>query len=505
MERVFGNPLQDQNQNQMLLQLRSELNENQALVDRVLIYFVFNGDPEAAERSAVLDSLREDLENKKFFINQFFEGRKVDMTFQFRSNETKRLAAIIHVRKSYQYAVDFQSAVPFGTKDNRNKMYLGFVKLMDLHGMYKEMGLRFFERNIRSGLSPERAPNRSIRQSLAEIVLDGRTPPEVFTFNHNGVTLSVEGVEGDGASGQITVIEPRLLNGAQTLTSVDKFIHDNERNPALRKNEGALQSIRVLCKIVHSMGEEKEKRDFVTNVTIYNNKQNKVDAWNLHANDLIQLEFQDRFAEALNIYYERQEKIFESLTNADLEEMGIDYYKAIKLKILAQTFLAVQGEVDRMSHLGDVFENKKVYENTFRESYLHANASKILLAYKIQFRLGRILDEIYVRGESKYGYITNARELIWALLVQGVFNDDELNVLCNQYGRTLTMEKDYTDYLKGLASKKVRFIVSKVVDEDDDYQKAMADGKYSFLGTKALYERCMNSAYKLERWTKKSL
>jgi hypothetical protein len=505
MERVFGNPLQDQNQNQMLLQLKSELIENQALIDRVLIHFVFNGDPEAAERSAVLDSLREDLENKKFFINQFFDGRKVDMTFQFRSNETKRLAAITHVRKSFQYTVDFQSAISFGTKDNQNKMYLGFVKLMDLHGMYKEMGLRFFERNIRSGLSPERAPNRSIRQALSEIVLDGKTAPEVFTFNHNGVTLSVEGIEGDGASGKIIAIEPRLLNGAQTLTSVDKFLHLNERNPALKRNEDTLQSIRVLCKIVHSTGQEKDRRDFITNVTICNNKQNKVEPWNLHANDLIQLEFQDKFAEELGIYYERQEKVFESLTDADLKEMGIEDYKAIKLKVLAQTFLAVQGEVDRMSHLGDVFENKKVYDNTFRESYLHANASKILLAYKIHFRLGRILDEIYERGESKYGYITNARELIWALLIQGVLNDDELLYLCEQYGKTLTVEKDYTDYLNGLASKKVRFIVSDVIDGDEDYQKDMADGKYSFLGTKALYERCMNSAHKREKWTKRSL
>lgn len=158
-----------------------------------------------------------------------------------------------------------------------------------------------------------------------------------------------------------------------------------------------------------------------------------------------------------------------------------------------------------LDSLREDLENKKVYESIFRESYLHANASKILLAYKIQFRLGRILGEIYERGESKYGYITNARELIWALLVQGVLNDDELNVLCNQYGKTLTMEKDYTDYLKGLASKKVRLIVSDVIDDDEEYQKAMANGKYSFLGTKALYERCMNSAYKRERWTKRSL
>ena len=66
MERIFGAKDQDQQQNQLLQQIKSCLIENEAVIDRVFIHFVFTGDPAEAERSQVLDKLREDLENKKY-------------------------------------------------------------------------------------------------------------------------------------------------------------------------------------------------------------------------------------------------------------------------------------------------------------------------------------------------------------------------------------------------------------------------------------------------------
>ena len=40
MERVFGNPHQVYAQNDLLLQLKACLHENQAIIDRVLIHFI---------------------------------------------------------------------------------------------------------------------------------------------------------------------------------------------------------------------------------------------------------------------------------------------------------------------------------------------------------------------------------------------------------------------------------------------------------------------------------
>src|SRR5262245_46625798 len=77
MERIFAAPNKDQAKNQILTQLRSCLIENRSIIDQICFRFVFTGDAEEAERSTVLDKLREDLENKKFLIDQFFGDRDV--------------------------------------------------------------------------------------------------------------------------------------------------------------------------------------------------------------------------------------------------------------------------------------------------------------------------------------------------------------------------------------------------------------------------------------------
>ena len=63
------------------------------------------------------------------------------------------------------------------------------VKLFQLNSMFEEMGQRFLDRNIRSGLTGDEAPNRAITKALREIVLDEKLHPAVFLFNHNGVTF----------------------------------------------------------------------------------------------------------------------------------------------------------------------------------------------------------------------------------------------------------------------------------------------------------------------------
>src|SRR5690606_9803621 len=126
-------------------------------------------------------------------------------------------------------------------------LHVGFVPLLDLYAMYKGMGQRLLDRNIRAGLSEERAVNRAIRAALKD-VLDAKVSPRDFVFNHNGVTLCAEKIEL--ADGRAMATEPRILNGAQTITSVAKFMELNEGNKALKTEEGRLRGIQVLAKIV---------------------------------------------------------------------------------------------------------------------------------------------------------------------------------------------------------------------------------------------------------------
>jgi hypothetical protein len=330
IERIFGNPLLDPKKNDLLTQLKFDLKMNKDCIERVIIQFVFKGDGDVAENSSGLRDRRENLEGKKWIINNFFGRDTIDLIINFVSDKPIPPPP----SAPHAFSIEFAERVSIDPHPEMPKLHVGFVSLMDLYGIYRELNNKFFDRNIRSGLSPDNPPNRKIREALVAIVLKQTQHAASFGFNHNGVTLAVENIVFEDGHAQVKV--PRLLNGAQTITSLAKFIEDNEGNPALDKNYNILKSIKVLAKIV----VDDPQSDFVTNVTICNNRQNPVDPWNLRANDRIQNDLQDRFRERLGVYYSRQEKSFENYTESDLQEMGYDdTSRGIEIKRLAQTFL----------------------------------------------------------------------------------------------------------------------------------------------------------------------
>ena len=495
IERIFGAQTQDQHQNQLLQQIKSCLIENEAVIDRVFIHFVFTGDPAEAERSQVLDKLREDLENKKYLIDQRF-GRPITMVIEFRSARTRKVGSTTHLRKTHTYPVDLDKTVN-RSGPNGEVMTIGFIRLVDLHAMYREMGVRFFERNIRAALPEDKAVNRSIHQSIKRIVLDDTEQADAFAFNHNGVTLFAEAL--NAIDGQFKITEPRLLNGAQTVTTFARFLKANQGNNRLTERRAALEQIRVLCRIITDA-----MPDFVTTVTINNNRQNPVDPWNLHANDMIQLELQDKFRDDLGVYYERQERAFEGLSDEDLEEQGITQYKAIELARLARTYLASDGDIDKFSRFREVFEDDRIYHQVFNQNRLKANSRKILLCYKIQFRLRRLVYDIVDKGPNKYAYVQRARNLLWALLCQSILNDPKLEEHAERFGKGLSLEAQYTDWLSSFATTRCRFILSDLVT-DKLYAAKATEGDFNFMRTNAAYKRSMEIAYKRWRWVEKHL
>lgn len=493
MEMIFGNATIDRRANDLLPQLRSRLLEDQTLIERVCIHFVFNGDPAEAERSQVLDKLQEDLEGKKYLIDQWF-GRPVSMICEFRSPSKRGSAG--HIKTTHTYDIEITRTLgevgPTG-----EQMTVGFLRLVDVHGMYREMGQRFFERNIRASLSEEEAPNRAILNALRQIVLNGKGSPAVFAFDHNGITLFAEKCEVQ--DGRVQITEPRLLNGAQTLSTFDRFLKANEGNNTLKQNNDRLRALQVLCKIITNASA-----DFVVAVTINNNRQNPVMPWNLRANDLIQLALQDKFKDELGIYYERQENAFASLTQEDLEDLDITETRAIELLRLTKTLLAADGQIDKFSSIRDVFENDRIYSDVFSEARLRADSRHIVLCYKVQFRLNRIIREIRERGANKYYWISKARNLLWALLSQAILNDDRLDFYAERFGRGLAIEADYTDWIAKLASTRARILISDLVSRDP-YAGLLREDRLSFLRTQAVYDKCMEQAYKKWHWTQKRL
>ncbi len=378
------------------------------------------------------------------------------------------------------------------------RMHIGFLRLSDLNGMYAALGSRFFDNNIRYGLGEGEAVNRAISSALRKIVIDQSEDPSVFAFDHNGITLFAE--QFDTADDHCTIVAPRLLNGAQSVTTVAGFLEKNKDNPKLQEGRQRLDCIRVLCKVVTSADQK-----FVTRVTINNNRQNPVEPWNLHANDLIQLELQEKFRDDLQIYYERQENAFDQLGAEDLEEYGIrEHSKAIHMLKLAQTFLLTDGSISRLSEMRRVFEDENVYAQVFRNARLKADSRHILLCYKVQFNLRRYADEIQQKGQSKYWFISRSRQLLWALLSQGLLNHEKLEPLSEKHAKSMAIAVDFKDTLMWLATARVRPLLAELM-KDKEYEEKVAAENLSFLRTDKAFEKCMALAFKRWHWVHKKL
>jgi hypothetical protein len=494
IDRIFTGSYQDAKQNQALLQIKSLLLEKKALVNAVFIRFVFKGDPKDAENSSVLSKLQEDLESKKYLIDNFF-GREVNLVIDYRSSRG-HIGGVAVQTKTHTYSIDFGDET-LKKGPGGELMHVGSVKLHQLNSMFEEMRQRLFDRNIRSGLTGDESPNRAITRSLREIVLDEKADPAVFLFNHNGITMFAQKLEREDGCYKIT--EPRILNGAQTISSFNGFLRKFSDHPKIKLNRSRLEQIEVPCRIITDASDE-----FVIAVTVNNNRQNPVKPWALRANDMIQLQLADKFQQDLKIYYERQENAFHNLTDEDLERMEIEQQKAIELRRLASTFLISDGEVDKASRLPEVFDDDKAYNLVFGKFRLNADSRKILLSYKVQFRLRKLTDEIQSRGYQKYWFARRARNLTWALICQGILNDQELEDYAERYGRNMSVEAGFMEWMRGIAVNKVRLLLSDLV-AIEQYRQKMAEERYDFLRTRAAYDVCMQYAHKRWKWVSEKL
>jgi len=92
------------------------------------------------------------------------------------------------------------------------------------------------------------------------------------------------------------------------------------------------------------------------------------------------------------------------------------------------------------------FEDDKTYDQVFRNGRLKADSRHILLCYKIQFNLRKFSQEIEQKGQNKYSFIHRSRNLLWALLCQGLLNHEDIEELAEQHGTTMSVALNTRKY-----------------------------------------------------------
>ena len=511
---------------QILTSIKNDLSNHYESIQNIYINFVFNGDPISAEQSKVLGFLREGVEDKKDLVDSYFKNRSrltsqgatgdderhiPELILQYVSNEIA-FGHSTYSRQAAEYTVKIngQSQKIAG---GENELTLVFLSLWQLYQMYTEMGERFFEKNIRSGLDDGNMTNHQIKSSLKKVI-ENEELPENFTLYHNGIAMTAQTLEESlNGVASIRMVEPRILNGVQTVKILKQFIESTSRakkntkkkknkgstddnihsNPDNQNNGGIYDSLEqqlgktmVVARIIRSPDDE-----FLKRVTINNNRQNPIMPWNLRANDLVQIQLEELFGK-MQIYYERRQNAYNSLTDQDLESIGIEK-GVIEIRKFAQTILAMQGHIDRISEMKEVFENESWYKDTFKQRYLQVDPRKFVLLYKIQYRLPSVIREIRNIGSERYSYASKAKNLLWCLSIQGIMNDAKFARYLEIYGTSVTIEAGLTQILRRLASTQLRLILRDTL-EKRNYRQNIEAGKLSFLNTKSALEDCMKIA-----------
>lgn len=170
---------------------------------------------------------------------------------------------------------------------------MGAISLYELGSLVLRTKKYIFESNIRKFLSVKTRVNKQLRQSLLS------EPEEVFYYN-NGITIVVKGFE-ELSNNKIKLIEPQIVNGAQTSSTIADIIRGDPNV------QGNIQ-ITIITENV---------RTTRNNITRYRNSQNAV-----KGKDLISLEqFHDsiyaQMKTKIDYFYEQQAGSWEAMTDTE--------------------------------------------------------------------------------------------------------------------------------------------------------------------------------------------
>ncbi len=195
-----------------------------------------------------------------------------------------------------------------------------FAKLVDfVDYMKKDPHALLFARNVRLDLGRTEV-NKEIAETFTR-------HPEEFAYSNNGITMLCEKHTHAGGTAKLTIVNPRVVNGAQTLHSVSSVLKQNSM-------------ARVMVKIIEvsppSEAKFKEdiakRKEVISKIALRTNRQNTIQKSDLVANDEKQHEIAAFFLKK-GLYYERRKKEW-NRRKIELQSVGID--KGSTLKYLTQ-------------------------------------------------------------------------------------------------------------------------------------------------------------------------
>lgn len=260
-----------------------------------------------------------------------------------------------------------------------------FVKYMeqDPHGL-------LFARNVRV-YQGKTAVNQEIRRTFAD-------HPEQFVYSNNGVTVLCEEIQHDHGTRELTLVNPRVVNGSQTLHAVAASVAAGGR-----KSPDA-ELARVMLRIVRIPGPQGDmgpdqaqyRKEIINRISIRTNQQNPIKAWNLRANDEFQMEVARRLRRA-GWFYERRDKEWRD-RRTHLKSVGVFQGPSIKQMVAYLSCYFRKhpklGPVQAKSRLGELFQGEGY-------DYISEKASAEL-AYQVAMVADCVEESLWSLAQKRY-------------------------------------------------------------------------------------------------------
>lgn len=222
------------------------------------------------------------------------------------------------------------------------KSYVAQVFLKDfIDYIDRDPGFRVLARNVRSELKDKTA--KEIKNEMINTYLKS---PWEFWYSHNGITIICERASIKGK--KLNLISPYIINGAQTIHALKGI---RKRDPKAK----------VLVRVIEIPSEEEDMKNFINSIIFRTNQQNRMYAYDLRANDFIQVELANEFLKH-RVFYERRRGDWD-LNKRIYKNQGIHRLKNTKL---AQILMACN------TNLGGVAKAKKSREDLFSDKYYNS-------------------------------------------------------------------------------------------------------------------------------------
>jgi len=243
--------------------------------------------------------------------------------------------------------------------------------------------------------------NNIVNRAVAHTFVDH---PEEFAYSNNGITVLCEQARHEQATRELRLVNPRVVNGSQTLHSVQSASNSEGKGLSAGARHARVM-VRVVCVPPPARGADApekaaETKEIINRISIRSNQQNPIKPWNLRANDDFQMEIARRFRKD-DFFYERRDREWK-LRSVQLRNVGVA--KGPSIKPLMARLACYHwknpklGPVQAKGHVGEIFDGD-AYDVIRRETTPE-------LAYQVYAVSTNVLDALRSLSARKY---SNAR------------------------------------------------------------------------------------------------